>query len=391
MYEKPVEVKGERPVLAHRNQEVGENLPREVLTQMDRIVTTDFRKLEKGRDYDRTGSIGIEELDKKGFFRSVSFDLREPVTLGGRTIYGIRLKGVTFNGDELDREFDLLEAHRIGGGIGAPAGAIRLDYYVNREGVVVSTVHVNEPLGGEYLEETFGEARGYKLCMQRGEEVDFPLCWYEYDSSIRPPNGLRLGAMAAGLTSKTRVRVGTMLGDLAVEEDNANRTGGKLREGWKDDVESVFLAYVNRVKKLHDGGGGLCHGSPHPGQFQFADGRKDRVIMSDLRDIDPLDEMTYPQRVGCMAIDIKPILVYALRYDSFEFFRRHRVNFLDLALTYFQRADRSTIQELRGIAPRDGGRVIDDVFNLSSENRRPLTFYARNPLIKAVMQEYPEV
>lgn len=388
MYEKPVEVRGNRPALAHRNQGVEEKLPREVLERMDRIVTTDFRGLRRGLDYDRTGSIGVKELDEMGLFRNVAFNLTEPVTLEGHTIYGVRLKGVTFNTDELHREFDLLEVHRMGG-MHVPAGAIRLDRYIDREGIVVATPHVNEPIGAEFLDETIGEARGHKLCLQRGERVDYPLCWYEFANGLTPPNGMRLGVMAVGLTCRKRVRLGEVIGNLAEEQDKAAGEGKRVREGWREDVESVFLAYVNRVRGLHGEGRGLYHESPHPGQFHFEEGGRDRILVSDLRNIEPLDEMTYPQRIGCVALDLRSVLIYALRYDSFPMFSKEGLDFLGLALRYFRRTGKSTLQELREIAPRSGGRVFEDVFNLSHENRRPITFYKGNPLIKAVMEEYP--
>ncbi|MDD5112193.1 MAG: hypothetical protein PHG85_06585 [Candidatus Altiarchaeota archaeon] len=387
LYESPVKLKGKRPATAHRNHGVEERL-HGILERMDRIVTTDFRDLRRGVDYDRTGSIGVQALDRKGFFRNVTFDLETPETIDNQIIYAVRLKGVTFNRNELHREFDLLEAQRMGG-MQVPAGAVRLDRYIDKEGIVVATPHVNEPLGAEFLDETTGEARGAKLCQRKDERVDYPLCWYEYDSQTRPPNGLLLGAMAVGLTSRKRISIGTTIGELAERPKKPSPRTGR-DDAWRGDVESVFQTYVDRISRLHGGGKGLYHESPHPGQFHFADGRRNEIIMSDLRNIEPLEEMTYPQKIGCMALDLKSVIIYALRYDSFPVFGREGMSFLDMTLKYFNKADGDTLGELRRMAPSSGGRIFEGVFNLSWENKKPVTFYKSNPLIKALMQEYPD-
>jgi hypothetical protein len=63
------------------------------------------------------------------------------------------------------------------------------------------------------------------------------------------------------------------------------------------------------------------------------------------------------------------------------------------ALKYFRNidADDRVLSELARFTRIDerGWCTLRDLHNLSEQNRRPITFYERNPIVKAVMMEYP--
>ncbi|VVB50816.1 Uncharacterised protein [uncultured archaeon] len=406
MYLPAVEVGGVRPAKAHRDPAAADVVPTEVFARMDRIVTSDFKTLKEGVDYDKIHGTGYK--DGKGSFRTVSFMLPEPIQVGNHTIYAVRLKGVAFDPSNLDREFDLLRMQAEVMGWKVPSRAVRMDWYIDEAGKVVQTPHVNEPLGGGFLSETLGEARAHRRCLNGGEDVDYPLNWYEYDPSIVPPNGLRLGAMAVGLTSPSRLYTGAVIGNLSEEYDPVVSKGDmSVIDEWREKTHAVFLAYVRRLARWHrrdDAAGkeGFYHESPHPGQFYFAHDNWERIasapagermIAADLLNVEPLTEMPYAQKIGCIALDLKSMLAYAGRYDSYPLFNQRGFDFMSVAMQYFDGVDdRFLLDQLASFSKigQSGRPAIENLFQLSAERKRPIIEFGDNPLVKALKMQYPE-
>jgi hypothetical protein len=360
---------------------------------MDRIVTSNFADLKQGVDYDAKVASVPAEVVEAGFFRTVSFALPKPLQVDGRTIYGVRVKGVAFDPKKLDKEFDLLQAYRKYMGDAVPKKAYRVDIYVDERGVVVRSIHKKEPMGAEILPETLGEARGYKMLLAGGEDVDQPLTWYEYDG-LETPKGLRVGAMAVGLTSQTRTTIGERLSGLMTEYEPGASGGDKTAVNeWRDQSYSLFSAYIARLARFHGGGRGFYHGSPHPGQFKLTEAGLEHLLVSDIHAAEWMGDMPYPQRIGLLAADMVSPLEVAGRYDQHPLFHNHGLEFMPLTLGYFNNVDDpSTLQllgqfsQLRG----EGTSQLRGLFQLSAERMRPLIDFKDNPLVKALVQQYPE-
>jgi hypothetical protein len=384
---------GDRPATAHRGKEAVEALPPGVFERMDGVVTSRFESLVEGRDYSRkAGSMLAPGYD---YFRSVILDLPEPVTLAGHPIDAVKLKGACFRQDQLDKEFDLWRAQAELMGRQTSPLFMRMDFYFPPSGIVEATPHINEPLGAEFLYEAAGEARGGKLIQDAGGFVDVPLAWYEYDKSIKPPSGLRLGVMASGHIAGSRVNVGAAMHDLYLAYQGRLQAGDKAATAewkWKTGTEELFTRYVLGVAGLHDDGKGFFHESPHPGQFHVINGRTDRLLVSDLGFSRPLAGMTYEQKIACLAHDLKSVLAYAEFYDSNPLAAQYGIDFFGMAFKYFNRVtDSPAFEQLKELSKRGpSGRLqIEHLFQTSGEQQRPLTDYKDNPLIKLLTQEYP--
>jgi hypothetical protein len=121
------------------------------------------------------------------------------------------------------------------------------------------------------------------------------------------------------------------------------------------------------------------------------DGKPDHIIISDIHDAEPMNDMSYPQRIAAIALDLKPMLFYAGRYD--RLFSRYGFDVMGQAMRYFDRvADAQVLQDLARFAHQrpDGLMPIDDLYRMSVEKRRPLIEYKDNPLVKALVQQYSD-
>jgi hypothetical protein len=392
LYPLQEEVAGARPAIAHRDPKAVEALPAGVVQRMDHIVSSNFSDLKMGVDYDRRHSGLPANVEEAGFFRTVSFQLPESATVMDRQIYAVRLKGVAFHPDRLDKEFDLFDLYRATLKYQIPRNAVRMDYYINRDGVVVPSPHVNEPLGGEDIHETAGEAVGDKKMFTVGQDVDVPLTWYDYPG-FETPKGVKLGVMGVGLTSRTRESIGTHMAALLKKYEEPIKRGDETAiADWKRQTNETFLGYIQHMKRLHGGGKGFSHGSPHPGQFHIADGGP-RIITSDLHMVEDMKDMPYPQRIGLMAMDFASVIEYSARYNGDAVFQPWGFDFFQNAFAYFDKVgDRGILDHMKSLSiPGESGQPpIKGVFGTSAKTGRPLIEYKGNPLIKAFMAQYPE-
>jgi len=391
LYPKQEEVAGARPALAHRDPEAVAALPDDAVRRMDHIVSSRFSDLKMGVDYDRRHSSLPANVEEAGIFRAVSFQLPEPAVHQGKQIYAVRLKGVAFDPDNLGREFNLFDVYRALLKYEIPSNTVRMDYYVDREGVVVPCLHVNEPLGAEDVHETVGEAVAYKKMLSAGLDVDVPMSWYEYPG-FKTPKGLMLGVMAVGLTSRTRESTGTHMDSLIHQYEGPVARGDTAAiSEWRQKMNESFAAYIQQMKKLHGGGVGFSHGSPHPGQFHFADGGP-RMITSDVHLVEDMKGMPYPQRIGLMAMDFASALEYSARDNADARLLPWGFDFFQTAFGYFDRVDRGVLDHMKNLSiPGESGQPpIKGVFGTSAKTHKPLIDYKGNPLIKAFMIQYPE-
>ncbi|MBM3309723.1 MAG: hypothetical protein FJY77_05645, partial [Candidatus Altiarchaeales archaeon] len=387
----PVEEKldGDKPAIVHRDKEAFKSLPPEVREQIDRVVTSRFESLAEGRDYSRkSGSMLAPGND---YARSLVIDLDRPVTVSGLPIQSIKLKGAAFKKGHLDREFDLFRAqHELMGRQVSPL-FVRMDFHFPESGIVEAIPHVNEPLGAEFLFETVGEARNGKRMMESGVLVDLPLCWYEYDQSIRPPSGLRLGVMATGAVPGSRVNIGVAMHDLYQEYSPKIAAGDRAAIAeWKRKTEELYTQYVRSVSGLHAGGKGFFHESPHPAQFHVLDGDLNRILVSDIGSSESLAGMSYAQRIACMAHDLKSVLAFAAHYEQNPLASAFGFDFFGMSFKYFDKVDDAytleTLKKLSRYGP-SGRILIEGMFQDSSEQRRPIISFKDNPLVKVLTQQ----
>jgi len=354
------ELSGERRAIGFWNPQARSGLPANLVANMETLVSSKFdpsRQSEFG--YRKSGSAA-------GKVRTLQFNLGKPITVDGRRIFGVRLRAVAFDPDNLDKEFRLTHEHVK---LGLRKPVTLYDMSINEKGIVEYTPLVNEPEGGMFCRATLHESIMHRLCRSRDEDVDVLLKMGFYSGKAHK-SGNVMAYDALGLVDERGVTTGELIHQSFLEKEEGMRRGeADVIDGFQDDINLFTTRHVERLWGFH--ANQFCHHEPHHGNFRQS--RGGRVVVADLHDALDMTVMTYEQRIGHITWDIIGPLMYArMRERQVLELTGKSIDFMSPALKYFQNIEPNdpVLSELDRFTRIDerGWCTLRDLHNLSDQN-----------------------
>jgi hypothetical protein len=283
---KKLDVIGDRRFELSISDDIYSSLPQFSLIRMMSILGWNFSDLSSGMDYDHTAG------------RSVFYKLHEPVSIGGRTIRQIKLKGVCFDADKPLSPFTDMPPwiSTVFGPDGKVLAQIQEPY---------------KPKGAMDLKSAGNEFSLMELAFKRGGNVVCPLGLGRFNDGVY--NNSPLGFVVHGMEgNETDLR--SAFADLVGE--------GKEERGHyvilldpvkvmrnKGNIMTLFSTVGRTYRDLHDIG--ITQGALHPGNILV--GSDIRVFISDFESGRNLSGTTLIQNVAYRANQIRSFVWYGCR------------------------------------------------------------------------------